>query len=91
METQLVQLLPDRATFGALILKRQVSQGSSGELWSKRVVILSECDEVFGVWWGDESCRPRKLMGIVRIGFPKRIQFGLWGSVDAAQQLPCVR
>ena len=54
METQLVQLLPDRATFGALILKRQVSQGSSGELWSKRVVLLSECDEVFGVWWGDE-------------------------------------
>ena len=71
METQLVQLLPDRATFGALILKRQVSQGSSGELWSKRVVLLSECDEVFGVWWGDGSCRPRKLMGIVRIGFFK--------------------
>ena len=91
METQLVQLLPDRVTFGALILKRQVSQGSSGELWSKRVVLLFECDEVFGVWWGDGSCSLRKLIGIVRISFPKKIQFELWGSVDTAQQLLRVR
>ena len=91
METQLVQLPPDRVTFGALILKRQVSPGSSGKVWSKWVVLLSGCDEVFGVWWGDGSCPLRKLMGTVRISYPKKIQFELWGLVNAAQQLPRVR
>ena len=48
METQLVQVPPDRVTFKALISKCQSSQGSSGKLWSKAVVLLYECDELFG-------------------------------------------
>ena len=83
-------ITPILSNFWSLDFKTSSFSGSSGELWSTRAGLRFECDEAFGVWWGDETCPPQKLMGTARIIFPKTIQLELWGSFDAAQKSPRV-